>query len=106
VFAGGWSLEAAEALGADALRLEESVFELLSQLVAKSMVLVEKPRETTPNIVRYRFLETIRQYAEEKLVEAGEADVAPSGLVPEPCRASRGGDGGSRSKAVVGSTGH
>src|SRR5215216_388290 len=47
VFAGGWSLEAAEAVGADAVRLEESVFQVLSQLVAKSMVLVEKPRETT-----------------------------------------------------------
>jgi hypothetical protein len=76
VFAGGWSLEAAEAVGADAVRREESVFEVLGQLVAKSMVLVEKPRETTPNIVRYRLLETIRQYAEEKLVEVGEADRA------------------------------
>jgi non-specific serine/threonine protein kinase len=76
VFAGGWSLEAAEAVGADAVRPEESVFEVLGQLVAKSMVLVEKPRETTPNMVRYRLLETIRQYAEEKLVEVGEADLA------------------------------
>jgi predicted ATPase/DNA-binding XRE family transcriptional regulator len=79
VFAGGWSLEAAEAVGADAVRREESVFEVLGQLVAKSMVLVEKPRETTPNIVRYRLLETIRQYAEEKLVEVGEADLARAG---------------------------
>jgi non-specific serine/threonine protein kinase len=79
VFAGGWSLEAAEAVGADTVRREESVFEVLGQLVAKSMVLVEKPRETTPNIVRYRLLETIRQYAEEKLDEAGEADLARAG---------------------------
>jgi non-specific serine/threonine protein kinase len=76
VFAGGWSLEAAEAVGADAVLPDDSVFEVLGQLVLKSMVLVEKPRETTPNIVRYRLLETIRQYAEEKLVEAGEADFA------------------------------
>jgi non-specific serine/threonine protein kinase len=75
-FAGGWCLEAAEALGADEGQPEEDVFELLSQLVAKSMVLVGTPRETSPSMVRYRFLETIRQYLEEKLVEAGEADLA------------------------------
>jgi predicted ATPase len=75
VFAGGWTLEAAEAVGADAVRPQEDVFELLSHLVAKSMVLAEQPRENEPSVLRYRFLETIRQYAEEKLVEAGEADV-------------------------------
>ena len=74
VFAGGWSLEAAEALGADAERTGEEVLELLSRLVAKSMVLVEEPREDEPRVVRYRLLEPIRQYADEKLVEAGEAE--------------------------------
>jgi predicted ATPase/DNA-binding XRE family transcriptional regulator len=76
VFAGGWSLEAADAVCADEVRPQEDVFELLSHLVAKSMVLVEEPRENEPSVVRYRLLETIRQYAEAKLVEAGEADVA------------------------------
>ena len=75
VFAGGWCLEAAEALAADALQPEEDVLDLLSRLVAKSMVLVDNPPETRPSAVRYRFLETIRQYAEEKLVEGGEADL-------------------------------
>jgi predicted ATPase/transcriptional regulator with XRE-family HTH domain len=76
VFAGSWSLEAAEALGADAVPQHLDVFELLSRLVAKSMVLVEEPPEHEPSVVRYRFLETIREYAEEKLVEAAEADLA------------------------------
>jgi predicted ATPase len=76
VFAGGWSLEAAEALGVDAERRGEDVLELLSRLVAKSMVLVEGPRENEPNVLRYRFLETIRQYAEEKLVDVGDAALA------------------------------
>ena len=49
------------------------MFELLSRLVAKSMVLVEEPGDNEPGAVRYRFLETIRQYADEKLVQAGEA---------------------------------
>ncbi|MBV9911006.1 MAG: hypothetical protein JOZ93_00440, partial [Sinobacteraceae bacterium] len=74
--AGGWYLEAAETLGADAAQPEEDVFELLSHLVAKSMVLVDKSSEVSPTAVRYRLLETIRQYAEEKLVEAGEANLA------------------------------
>jgi len=39
------------------------------------MVLVEEPHEHEPRVVRYRFLETIRQFAEEKLVEAEEAEV-------------------------------
>jgi non-specific serine/threonine protein kinase len=76
VFAGGWSLEAAEAVGADPRRPHEDVFELLSQLVAKSMVLVEESGGNEPSVVRYRFLETIRQYAEERLVAANEAESA------------------------------
>ncbi|MCA1643976.1 MAG: tetratricopeptide repeat protein [Chloroflexi bacterium] len=74
VFAGGWSLEAAEALGADLARPEADVLELLSRLVAKSMVLVDDPCEHDRDVLRYRYLETIRQYADEKLVESGEAE--------------------------------
>ena len=73
VFADGWSLEAAEALGSDLERPQTDVFELLSRLVGKSMVLVEDSGEDEPSVLRYRFLETIRQYAEQKLVDAGEA---------------------------------
>ncbi len=64
VFSGGWTLEAAESVvGAD------EALEGLSGLVNKSLVIVEEQDGKS----RYRFLETIRQYAMEKLVEAGEA---------------------------------
>src|SRR5439155_16676283 len=42
-------------------------------LVTKSMVLVEEPADEA-EVVRYRLLETIRQYAEQKLIETCEAE--------------------------------
>ena len=71
IFAGSWTLEAAEQVcGEDGIESFE-VFDLLSQLVNKSLVVVEdsRSRET-----RYRMLETIRQYAQEKLRESGGDD--------------------------------
>ncbi|HEY5904054.1 MAG TPA: adenylate/guanylate cyclase domain-containing protein [Anaerolineales bacterium] len=65
VFAGGWTFEAAEAVCPD---LE--VLDLLTQLVNKSLVMAEDEGGGK----RYRFLETIRQYARDKLLEAGEAE--------------------------------
>ena len=73
-FAGGWSLEAAEAVGATAGGTEVDVPELLNQLVRKSMVVVEEVLGKGPGSTRYRFLETLRQYAEEKLVFCAEAE--------------------------------
>ena len=72
VFAGGWSLEAAEAVcsgnGVDA----SGILDLLTQLVDKSLVVVE----TRGGEARYRLLETVRQYGLDRLLEAGEtADV-------------------------------
>jgi predicted ATPase len=70
VFAGGWDREAAEAVcGADPLSGEE-VFELLVGLVAKSLVAAHRGGSTT----RYRLLETIREFNEERLAEYGETD--------------------------------
>jgi predicted ATPase len=46
----------------------KAVLDLLGQLVDKSLVLVERRGEKT----RYRLLETIRQYARERLRDAGE----------------------------------
>ena len=72
VFAGGWTLEAAEAVCADREPAESAhiapaqVLDHLSQLVNKSLVSAERaPGQET----RYRMLETIRQYASEKLTE-------------------------------------
>ena len=70
VFAGGWTLEAAEAVGAGDTEQGE-VLDLLSRLVDKSLVVAEA---TGDGGVRYRMLEPIRQYAREKLEEGGEAE--------------------------------
>src|SRR4030095_12664681 len=66
VFAGGWTLEAAEAVVTDNNIAESDVLDVLAQLVAKSLVVLDSPGR------RYRFLETVRQYAQERLTEAGE----------------------------------
>ncbi len=96
-FLGGWTLEAAEAVCADdadrsvdplphfnpdhggeltthhappATFHSEDVLELLTHLVEKSLVVVEEQAGAG----RYYLLETIRQYAREKLLEAGESE--------------------------------
>ena len=68
VFAGGWSLEAAEGVcGGGEVRATQSVMDLLSNLVEKSLVSLD------PASDRYHMLETLREYALEKLKESGEA---------------------------------
>ncbi len=48
----------------------DDVLDLLEHLINKSLVIVDEgPHET-----RYRFLETIRKYASEKLLESGESE--------------------------------
>jgi predicted ATPase/DNA-binding SARP family transcriptional activator len=78
VFAGGWMLQAAEAIaasGRDGAGAQSSgrldVLDLLASLVDKSLVLAEdkKSRGTEPG-VRYKMLETVREYAGEKLRES------------------------------------
>jgi predicted ATPase/class 3 adenylate cyclase len=74
VFSGGWELEAAEAICA---HMDESIellppsdiLDLLTSLVNKSLVSVQRKQGIE---ARYRLLETVRQYAREKLVDAGE----------------------------------
>jgi non-specific serine/threonine protein kinase len=67
VFAGGWDLEAAEAVGAG--DTVEPVLDLLSALVDKSLVVVEADAEDT---LRYTLLEPVRQFARDELRESGE----------------------------------
>jgi predicted ATPase len=64
VFVGGWTLEAAEAVGTGEDVEEEDVVELISGLVDKSLVVSEVNREGE---MRYGMLEPVRQYAWEKL---------------------------------------
>lgn len=70
VFAGGWTLEAAEAVTSGIGIEEQDVLVLLSRLVDKSLVNVDSDVEAS----RYRFLETVRQYAREHLLQSGEAE--------------------------------
>jgi len=69
VFVGGWTLEAAEAVCACENIHPDGVLELQTRLLDKSLVLMEE-QDGGP---RYRFLETIRQYARGKLLESAEA---------------------------------
>jgi predicted ATPase/class 3 adenylate cyclase len=71
VFAGGWSLDAAEAISGDAAGGD--VVESLARLVEKSLVMVDVSSESTE--ARYRLLETIRQYARDKLLASGESEL-------------------------------
>ncbi len=73
VFVGGWTLEAAEEVcSGDGLETFD-VLDLLSQLVNKSLVVVMEGSQSWET--RYRMLETIRQYAREKLAESKESEV-------------------------------
>src|SRR5258708_10049189 len=70
VFAGGCTLEAAEAVCAGEGLESDQVLDLLASLVAKSMVAADRqPGEG----LRYRLFETVRQYGEEKLYAAGQS---------------------------------
>jgi non-specific serine/threonine protein kinase len=69
VFAGSFSLEATEAVCAGEPDDAYDVLDVLSSLINKSLVLMEQRGEEA----RYRLLEPIRQYGEEKLREYAEA---------------------------------
>ena len=72
VFSGGWTLEAAEEVCAGEGIEAYDVLELLNQLVNKSLVVLVE--HTQSGETRYRMLETIRQYAQEKLLKAGGSE--------------------------------
>lgn len=71
VFAGSFSLEAAETICAGAPGGADNVLDVLSALIDKSLVLMEQ----RSGVARYRLLETIRQYGQDKLQEFAEAAV-------------------------------
>jgi predicted ATPase/class 3 adenylate cyclase len=69
VFMGGWTLEAAEEVcSGDEIEWQD-VLDLLTQLVNKSLVVVMERSQSDET--RYRMLETIHQFAREKLLETG-----------------------------------
>ncbi|HSK84708.1 MAG TPA: BTAD domain-containing putative transcriptional regulator [Rubrobacter sp.] len=72
-FSGGWTLEAAETVGAGNGLEEGDVLDLLSRLVEKSLVVAEaSPGDD--GVLRYRMLEPVRQYGRERLEESGEEE--------------------------------
>ena len=76
VFAGGWSLSAVEGICAgDGIEGYE-VLDLVGSLVDKSLVVVEEVSSTEEGDgeARYSLLETVREYASEKLEESGGAE--------------------------------
>ena len=72
VFAGGFSLEAAEEVGASGSIVAKEALEILGRLVEQSLVVAQPDQEGSG--VRYGMLEPVRQYAREKLEESGEAE--------------------------------
>ncbi|HJS28691.1 MAG TPA: tetratricopeptide repeat protein [Anaerolineales bacterium] len=75
VFSGGWTVEAAEAIcggngGPDAGLDPLDILDLLSHLIDKSLIM----RGDDEGTARYHWLETVRQYALEKLFDSGEGE--------------------------------
>ena len=70
VFSGGFDLDAAIAVGAQSDSERAQLIDVLGLLVDKSLVVADDSGES----MRYRLLETVRQYSLEKLAASGEAD--------------------------------
>ena len=68
VFQGGWTLTSAEEVVGDEDTRPGEVLDTIARLVEQSMVVVERGPTS-----RYRMLETLRQYAAERLVTSGQA---------------------------------
>jgi predicted ATPase/class 3 adenylate cyclase/DNA-binding CsgD family transcriptional regulator len=94
VFVGGFDIAAARAVAGESDVERYQLLDQLTLLVDKSLVIAENVRSAT----RYRLLETVRQYALEKLGESGEGDdvrarhcdyyMALAGLLDNPGDAS------------------
>ena len=70
-FAGGRTLQAVEAVCSDDKLQADEIIDILTTLVDKSLVTVERSPGKEP---RYTFIESVWNYAREKLAEAGEID--------------------------------
>ena len=70
VFAGGWTLEAAEVVCAGGVVEAGDVLDLLTSLCDKSLAVPEPAGTST----RYQFLETVRQYSRDRLLESGDVE--------------------------------
>jgi predicted ATPase len=72
VFAGGWTLETAEQIcSGDGIMEDREILDLLTSLCDKSLVVVDLNEGNS----RFRLVESVRQYAREKLVENGGGEM-------------------------------
>ena len=88
VFPGGCAIGAAESVCADDDVDRADVFELVSGLVDKSLLLVDRSGVE----VRYRMLQTLSEYGRERLAERGDADAVLARMaayIAELCGGSR-----------------
>ncbi len=76
VFAGSWTLEAAEAVCAGGEIEEWEVLEVFTTLLEKSLVHRVREPSGAPRPTRYRMLDSVRAYARERLEQSSETDVA------------------------------
>ena len=74
VFAGGFTLDSAKEVATGDDLQKSQVIDLLGQLINKSLVVVEDRSEDPASETRYRMLETIRDFAREKLDDSGEKE--------------------------------
>ena len=70
IFSSGWTLEEVEAICPDAILPVEDILDVLTRLVDKSLV----NSDTRAGKARFDMLETIRQYARNKLIQSGEIE--------------------------------
>ncbi|HZB50678.1 MAG TPA: hypothetical protein VE547_16440, partial [Mycobacteriales bacterium] len=84
VFAGAWTLEGADAVGAAGADGAEDVdvLDTLSSLVAQSLVSADERAADEP---RFRMLDTVRAYARERLAERGEREATLRRLADYLC---------------------
>jgi predicted ATPase/DNA-binding SARP family transcriptional activator len=73
VFAGGFTIEAAEAICSDETLARRQILDQITKLVDKSMLMAD----VTEREARYRLLETMCEYAREKLMASSELDKLP-----------------------------
>jgi predicted ATPase/DNA-binding winged helix-turn-helix (wHTH) protein len=71
VFAGGFTVDAAECVCADDIVQFESVFDLLTALTDKNLLVADTRQEPT----RFGMLESVRHYARDRLRESGEDEL-------------------------------
>ena len=74
VFAGEFTFPAMESVAVGGDVAKSQVIDLLGQLIDKSLITVKAGSEDSGHETRYGMLETIREYAREKLVESGELE--------------------------------